>query len=46
MGGAQLGLGATATKFKRVLEDPQGRKTMYGALGITLLLFLLYLWMR
>ncbi len=46
MGGAALGLGASAGKFKRVMEDPQGRRTVYMALGVAVVLFLLYLWAR
>jgi len=42
--GASLGLGATVGKFRRVMENPQSRKTMYIALGATVVLFILYLW--
>jgi len=46
MGGAHLGLGAATGKFKKVMADPQGRQTMFMAVGITVALFLLYMWMR
>ena len=45
-GGAQLGLGATVGKFRKVMDDPQGKRTVYIALGIALVLFLLYVWSR
>ena len=41
-----MGLGATVGKFKKVMEDPQGRRSVYYGLGITLALFILYLWIR
>ena len=46
IGGAQLGLGATVAKVKKVMDDAQGRKTVYMALGVTFALFILYLWAR
>ena len=46
MGSVGLGLGGTVGKFKKVMDDPQGRRTVYTALGITMALFLLYLWWR
>jgi hypothetical protein len=46
MGSVGLGLGGTVGKFKKVMDDPQGRRTVYTALGITGALFLLYIWWR
>ena len=46
MGGVSMGLGATVGKFRRVMEDPQGRKTLYIALVMALALFVLYLFWR
>ena len=45
MGGVRLGLGNTVVKFRKVMEDPQGRRKIIIALGISIMLFLLYLWM-
>lgn len=45
MGGIQLGLGASVDKFKKVMNEPQGRKMVYMAGGAALLLFILYLWL-
>ncbi len=46
MGSVGLGLGGTVGKFKKVMDDPQGRQTVYTSLGITAALFLLYIWWR
>jgi len=46
MGSVGLGLGGTVGKFRKVMDDPQGRRTVYIALGITAALFLLYIWWR
>jgi hypothetical protein len=46
MGGLRLGLGGTVGKFKKVMEDPGGRRTVTYAAGAALLLFILYLAMR
>jgi hypothetical protein len=46
MGGLQLGLGASASKFKKVMNEPRGRQTVYMAGGGALFLFLVYLWLR
>ena len=44
MSGASLGLGATVGKFRRIMENPQSRKSMYIALVAAVALFVLYLW--
>ncbi|KAL4544559.1 hypothetical protein Ndes2526B_g00517 [Nannochloris sp. 'desiccata'] len=46
MGSVGLGLGGAVGKFNKVMDDPQGRRTVYIAIGITAALFLLYIWWR
>ncbi|KAK9902696.1 hypothetical protein WJX75_003098 [Coccomyxa subellipsoidea] len=43
MGGVQIGLGAAATRFKRVFDDPKKKRNFFLVVGITAALFFLYL---
>ncbi len=40
-----MGIDATVGKFKRVMDNPQGRRSVYLAVGGAMLLFVLYLWL-
>eukprot|EP00890_Picochlorum_soloecismus_P000524 jgi/Picsp_1/1472/NSC_04950-R1_qc- bet1 mbet1 family len=44
VGGVQMGLQGTVTKIQRVMEGPEGRKIIYIALAIVVIIFVLYLW--
>jgi len=39
-----MGLQGTVTKIQRVMEGPEGRKIIYLALAIVVIIFVLYLW--
>ncbi|KAL6772437.1 BET1 [Auxenochlorella protothecoides x Auxenochlorella symbiontica] len=46
MSGIQLGLRASANKFKQVMNGPQGRSyILYGGV-LAVVLFIMYLWYR
>jgi hypothetical protein len=39
-----MGLQGTVTKIQRVMEGPEGRKIIYIALAIVIVIFIFYLW--
>lgn len=46
IGGAQIGIGATVKKVSKVMENPQGRRTVYIAVSIVLIMFFFFIWAR